>query len=184
VRKNLDLIFEELKPLTNLYPESETAHQILSIITDIYCSLAQKPLYDGYTNNQGLDLKVSSFIPESLFLFSAEIKAMKQPHLKYYEITKNLPVGDVMRAYLNKQKEVEGVGLISSVDGKKVKEICEYKGGKRHGIGLVCDSSGNKYFGEMIDGQNQGNGILTYADSTIYKGQWNAHARNGYGIEI
>lgn len=68
VRKNLDSIFEELKPLTNLYPESETAHQILSLITDIYCNLSQKPLYDGFTNKQGLDLKVSSSVSESLFL--------------------------------------------------------------------------------------------------------------------
>ncbi len=89
-----------------------------------------------------------------------------------------------MKAYLNKQKEVEGVGLISTLDGKQVKEICEYKGGKRNGIGLVMDSSGNQYFGEMVDGQNQGYGILTYSDKTLYKGQWNAHMRNGYGIEI
>ena len=57
-----------------------------------------------------------------------------------------------MKVYLNKEKEVEGVGLISSLDGKRVKEISEYKGGKRNGIGLVMDSSGNKYFGEMIEG--------------------------------
>jgi hypothetical protein len=118
VRKNLDSIFEELKPLTYLYPESDTAHQILSLITDIYCNLSQKPLYDGFINKQGLDLKVSSFLSESLFLQSAEIKALKQPNLKYYEITKNLPEGDIMKAYLNKDKEVEGVGLISTVDGK------------------------------------------------------------------
>lgn len=75
-----------------------------------------------------------------------------------------------MKAYLNKQKEVEGVGLISSLDGKKLKEICEYKGGKRNGIGLVMDSNGNQYFGEMAEGQNQGFGVLTYADSSLYKG--------------
>ena len=89
---------------------------------------------------------------ESNFLYSAEIKALKNPHLKYYELTKNLPDGDIMKAYLNKQKEVEGVGLISSLDGKKLKEICEYKSGKRNGIGLVMDTDGNQYFGEMVEG--------------------------------
>lgn len=89
-----------------------------------------------------------------------------------------------MRAYLNQLKEVEGVGIITSLDGKRIKEICEYKGGKRNGIGLVMDSTGNQYHGEMVDGLNQGFGTLTYADQTVYKGQWNAHSRSGYGIEI
>jgi len=54
VKRNLDLIFDELKPLTNLYPESETVHQILGLITDIYCNLALKPLYEGCLNQKGL----------------------------------------------------------------------------------------------------------------------------------
>ena len=98
-----------------------------------------------------------------------------------------------MRTYVNQKNEPEGVGIICSLDGKSIKEISEYKGGLRHGIGRVREEQSgtySEYSGEMHEGQNHGFGTLRiFKDENetpiaIYKGQWLNHQRNGYGVEV
>ena len=44
------------------------------------------------------------------------------------------------------------------------------QGDCNNGYGTFIDSFGNKYVGEYKDGKRHGQGTLTFADGTVYKG--------------
>ena len=52
----------------------------------------------------------------------------------------------------------------------------------RHGIGKYTWADGSLYEGEWEDGLRHGQGIMTETDGRSYSGQWQRDKKHGYGI--
>ena len=54
-----------------------------------------------------------------------------------------------------------------------------------NGLGTEVLDDGQTYGGHFVNGQKQGEGTMTYPNSSKqYKGQWHKNQRHGVGIEL
>ena len=76
---------------------------------------------------------------------------------------------------------VNGRGTFTA-NGEKY--VGEWKGGKRHGHGILNFPDGGKYIGEWKDGLPNGQGTEINPDGGKYIGEWKDGLPNGQGTEI
>jgi hypothetical protein len=72
-----------------------------------------------------------------------------------------------------------GIGLLTLKDGT------EYQGRFHHNIYVECQAkfpNGQVYFGEFLDGQMHGRGILYWPNGVHYEGDFRKGRAHGYGI--
>jgi hypothetical protein len=55
-----------------------------------------------------------------------------------------------------------------------------WKKDKKHGSG-VYEAAGERYEGEYVQGEKQGNGLFVFAGGQKYEGGWNKSEKSGFG---
>ena len=58
----------------------------------------------------------------------------------------------------------------------------QWKGGLRHGSGIMTWADGARYEGEWQYNQASGKGKFFHADGDVYDGNWNNNKANGFGV--
>jgi len=69
-------------------------------------------------------------------------------------------------------------------DSEKNAPINEKPEDKRNGYGVMVYANSDKYEGNWIDGKQDGEGVMTYANGSTYTGEWKNGLKNGHGTMI
>ncbi len=112
------------------------------------------------TDDYGLTVTDPSILrvantPNTQFLLQAELRAIQQG-LQYREI--KYSDGVIYKGYVNKDGQIEGVGIRIFTDGEK--DYGEWHLNNRHGCGKVEFASGGSHWGEFKDGYYEGYGTF------------------------
>ena len=159
--------------LTYNYSTSRCAHELLEKIVEKKCEQAK--IIDYGLSETGAVLKLAN-TPETRWLLQGELKAIKNGYvykeLEYKKFN--------YRGYVNKNGELEGVGIEIWNNGNKYSG--EYKGGDRNGVIKAEWAHGDICWGMFKDGRPNGYNTYQFKSGETYTGWYKNGNKDGYGI--